>query len=398
MARRNPILAASLTLLAARSGMAQDYTESPPDLNDFKGTQLYYTWRPKAHVVPLYGRINDPCAHYTDPDSGTYHVSYLWNTDPQGITSCATNDMVTYDGCEHHVISPGGKNDPLAVFDGSVIPSGIGGKPTMMYSGVKSLPINWSMKYVNQSETQSLAVSSDGGKTFTKLDMDPVIIQPNSTTEPTGFRDPYAFHSYQLDSLLGGNDTYWYVAVSGGVKGSNQAEEGWEADAGPGQFLYRQKSPDDFESWDFLGIWFKESANTSFSDNKWAINWGFNMEVNNLQNIDQHGINNVTGEMFTTFGSEWATEWDGVVREKASMNGTYYRDMNWASGNISLNSESGEPKFTPIMASKLDWGLAAYAAHGQVLSANSQASKASGVDFDRWICECRSRCHNQAND
>lgn len=375
-------------LLAARYGTAQDYTIAPPDLNDFEGTQLYYTWRPKAHVVPLYGRIQDPCAHYTDPDSGTYHVNYLWNVNPQGITSCTTNDMVTYDGCEHHVISPGGKNDPLAVFDGSVIPSGIKSKPTLIYSGVKSLPINWSMKYVYQTETQSLAVSSDGGQTFTKLDLEPVITQPNSTTEPTAFRDPYAFQSYQLDSLLGSNETYWYVAVAGGVKGSNQTDEGWEADAGPGQFLYRQGSTDDFENWDFLGIWFKKSANTSTSDNKWAINWGFNMEVNNLQNLDEYGINNVDGEMFTTFGSEWATEWDGVVREEASMKGTYYRDMNWASGNITLNSGSSEPEFTPTMASKLEWGLAGYAAHGQVLSASSQASVASGIDFDRWICKC----------
>lgn len=74
-------------------------------------------------------------------------------------------------------ISPGGANDPLAVFDGSVIPSGIDGKPTLMYSGVKHLPITWSIEYIALSETQSVAVSYDGGRNFTKMDWEPVIVR-----------------------------------------------------------------------------------------------------------------------------------------------------------------------------------------------------------------------------
>lgn len=85
------------------------------------------------------------------------------------------------------------------------------------------------MTYLEQSETQSLAVSRDGGKTFEKLDIQPVISQPATETEPTAFRDPYWFRSYQLDALLGGNST-WYVIVAGGVKGSNMSDVGWESD------------------------------------------------------------------------------------------------------------------------------------------------------------------------
>lgn len=38
-------------------------------------------------------------------------------------------------------IGPGNKNDPLAVFDGSVIPKGYKGNPTLIYTGVHYLPI-----------------------------------------------------------------------------------------------------------------------------------------------------------------------------------------------------------------------------------------------------------------
>lgn len=385
MAKSTSFLTASAILMAAGLTKAElDYSTAPPNLTALTGTELYYTWRPKAHIVPFYGRMQDPCLHYTDPQTGTYNVGYLWNVSPQGPTNCQTNDLVTYSGCEVHTISPGGANDPLAFFDGSVLPVGVDGYPTVMYSGVKSLPITWSMEYTYESETQSLAVSRDGGLTFDKLDIPPVITQPNSTTQPTAFRDPYVFKSYQLDALLNNNDT-WYVAISGGVKGENLSAPGWTADAGPSQFLYQQTTADDFENWDFLGLWFHEAANTSTSDNKWAINWGFNMEVNNMQNLDAQGINNADGEMFHTFGSEWATQWDGIVRDTASWGGVFHRDMNWASGSIALDNTTDLPVFTPSMASRLDWGMSGYAAHGQILTADSQASRASGVDFDRWI-------------
>lgn len=240
------------------------------------------------------------------------------------------------------------------------------------------------MTYTKHSETQSLAVSRDGGKTFEKLDRAPVIEQPESETEPTAFRDPYWFRSYQLDTLLGGNSS-WYVVVAGGVKGSNMSEPGWEADAGPGQFLYRQTSPDDYENWDYLGLWWKELANTSSSDNKWSVNWGFNQEVSNLCNLGDTGIDNVSGELFHTHGSEWATEWDGVVRDEASWGGTFQRDMLWSTGNVTLDNSTGLPIFEPTMSSRLDWGRAAYAASGQNLTAASAASVKSGVTQDRWI-------------
>lgn len=89
--------------------------------------------------------------HYTDTTTGSFHVGFLWNVDPQGATALRTDDLVTFTEVNEggqHFISPGGENDPLAVFDGSIIPNGIDGYPTLMYSGVKHLPITWSSTYL----------------------------------------------------------------------------------------------------------------------------------------------------------------------------------------------------------------------------------------------------------
>lgn len=395
MSKPSIIKAVCFTLVAARGNLAAelDYNQAPPNLTELTGTELYHTWRPKAHVTPIFGRMQDPCAHYTDPQTGSFHVGYLWNTtteevtSPGGITACKTDDLVTYrdvNPLAAKVITEGGKNDPLGVFDGSVVSKGIDGYPTLMYSGVKFMPITWSMSYFPQAETQSIAVSRDGGHTFEKLDHPPVIVQPDGI-EPTAFRDPYMFHSYQLDSLLDGDNGTLYATVAGGVKGSDPEAPGWEPDAGPGQFLYRQQAPDNFVDWEYLGMWWREAANSTSSNNSWAVTWGFNMETANLANLDEHGINNVDGDLFHIAGAEYSTIWDGIVRNYSSWEGQFKRSGNWAAGTVSLKPGTKEPVFTPTMASRLDWGLTAYAAAAQVLTADSQASSRSGISADRWI-------------
>lgn len=93
------------------------------------------------------------------------------------------------------VIRAGSINDPVAVFDGSVIPAGINGLPTLLYTAVSFLPIQWTINYTRDSETQALAVPSDGGKNFTKLVQGPAIPDHPFGLNVTGFRDPCAFQS-----------------------------------------------------------------------------------------------------------------------------------------------------------------------------------------------------------
>jgi beta-fructofuranosidase len=103
-----------------------DYNAAPPNLSTLANASLYDTWRPKAHVLPAYGSIGDPCMQYTDPTTGLFHVGYLH----EGASGATTADLVTYADLNPNsepFIKAGGVNDPVAVFDGSVIPRGING-------------------------------------------------------------------------------------------------------------------------------------------------------------------------------------------------------------------------------------------------------------------------------
>lgn len=300
--------------------------------------------------------------HYTDPETGLFHVGWLH----LGAAGATTDDLVTYhdlnaDGAPF--IVSGGKNDPIAVFDGSVIPSGIDGKPTLLYTSVSYLPIQWTIPYTRGSETQSLAVSTDGGRNFTKLDHGPVIPSPPFAVNVTGFRDPFVFQNSRLDSQLKSAPGTWYAVISGGVHQD-----------GPSQFLYRQHDPD-FQYWEELGQWWHEPANTTWGNGDWAGRWGYNFEVANIFSLDAHGYN-AGGEVFTTLGAEWSL--DPIVPQVSG-----FREMLWAAGTV-CSDKKGNVKFVPTMAGKLDWGTSAYAAAGKELPATSLASKKSGAP-DRFI-------------
>ena len=351
----------SAVFLAATGAAAVsiDYNSAPPNLSTLANGTLFETWRPRAHVLPPSGKIGDPCMHYTDPKTGTFHVGFLHN----GIAGAATNDLTTYrdllPGGAPSIV-PGGQNDPVSVFDGSVMPSGIDEKPTLLYTSVSHLPIHWSIPYTKRSETQSVAVSHDGGHTFTKLDREPVISSP-PVDNVTAFRDPYAFQNPQLDAISNSANGTWYVAISGGIH-----------DDGPGMFLYRQSDPD-FQHWEFLGQWWHEPSNATWGNGEWAGRWGFNFEVGNIFSLDNDGYN-PDGEIFVTLGTEGSTF--PIVPQVTSIH-----DMLWVSGNV---SKDGGVTFTPTMAGFLDWGVSAYAAAGNILPASSKVSSKNQVP-DRFV-------------
>lgn len=357
--------AAAGSLAARQAATVIDYNAAPPNLSTLANSSIFETWRPRAHVLPPSGKIGDPCMHYTDPATGLFHVGFLHG---EGAAGATTDDLVTYrdvnpDGAPF--IVAGGANDPIAVFDGSVIPSGVGGQPTLLYTSVSYLPIQWTVAYTRGSETQSLAVSGDGGRNFTKLEQGPVIPAPPFGVNVTGFRDPFVFQNGRLDGLLGSAPGTWYVVISGGVHGE-----------GPSQFLYRQHDPD-FQYWEELGQWWREPANSTWGgDGTWAGRWGFNFEVANVFGLDEHGYNG-NGEVFVTLGAEWSL--DPIVPQVSD-----FREMLWAAGTVSLGEEDGKPKFAPTMAGYIDWGHSAYAAAGKEVPASSQAAQKSGAP-DRFI-------------
>ncbi|KAL3471171.1 glycosyl hydrolase [Aspergillus californicus] len=356
-------LPSALKILVARQA-GVDYNSPPPDLTTLPPGSLFETWRPHIHVLPPYGQIGDPCAHYNDPATGLFHVGFLHNG--TGISSVFTDDLVTYRDVNPnggYIIVAGGPNDPLAVFDGSVIPSGVNNLPTLLYTSVTHLPIHWTLPYVRGSETQSLAVSGDGGHNFGKLPLPPVIPAPPPGIEVTSFRDPFVFQNRDLDKAVDSEPDTWYTTVSGG-----------QQQVGPGVFLYRTLDRA-FVAWEYLGEWWQEPANSTWGDGTWAKRFGYNFETVNAFSLDKEGYN-VEGVTFMTFGVEGAY---APIQPQV----TSFHAMLWAAGEVS-SAGTGQARFTPDMVGVLDWGTSAYAAAGKVLPDSSQASEDSGAP-DRFI-------------
>ncbi|XPS76559.1 Beta-fructofuranosidase [Ascochyta lentis] len=349
---------------ALRRQTTIDYTSAPPNLSTLSNNSLYSTWRPRSHVLPSYGQTGDPCMHYTDPKTGLFHVGYLH----EGASGATTSDLVTYSDLNPDsspFIRAGGINDPVSVFDGSVIERGINGTPTLLYTSVSYLPIQWTVAYTKGSETQSLAVATDGGRNFTKLEHGPVIPSPPFAVNVTGFRDPFVFQSSQVDDLLKKANGTHYAIISGGVHGQ-----------GPSLFLYAEYDNEagDFQTWEYVGQWWHERANTTWTEEGWAGRWGFNFEVGNFLALDQNGYN-PEGELFVTLGAEWS--FDPIVPQVSDN-----REMLWVAGTQSL--VNGSLRFEPTMAGRLDAGRSAYAAAGKAVLSSSQASQKSGAP-DRFL-------------
>ncbi|KAK7049398.1 hypothetical protein VNI00_005999 [Paramarasmius palmivorus] len=359
-----------LTYVSAEVSRRQtqiDYNATPPNISTLPDGSLFDTWRPKAHVLPPTGHIGDPTGHYVDPNTGFFHVGYLYTSYgdepiPGGAAAAITSNFVTYEDIsfpDPRFIEPGGVNDPLAVFDGTVIASGYQGNPTFIYTAVSFLPISWTLPYIPGSETQAIAVSNDTGRNFTKLERGPVIASQPFALNVTGWRDPFSFQDSEFDKLLNSTEDSWYLLVSGGVHG-----------VGPAIFLYRQYDPE-FMEWEYLGRVWREAANTTWGDGVWAGRWGFNFEVGNIFRIGSDGLDS-NGTLFTLTGTEGGKY--GVQGGRAQL---------WAAHELEAPTNE-TVSMNVTMAGVLDWGMAAYAAAGKDVPASSKPSQESGAP-DRYV-------------
>ena len=143
-------------------------------------------FRPVYHHTPAYGWMNDPNGmFYKD---GVYHLYFQHN--PYGSTwgnmtwgHSTTTDLVNWN-YEGLAIEPDAWG---AVFSGSAIvdhdnAAGFGENAVIaFYTSAKSTP--W-----GDTQTQSMAYSLDGGKTFTKYAHNPIV-----TSAKRDFRDPKVF-------------------------------------------------------------------------------------------------------------------------------------------------------------------------------------------------------------
>lgn len=351
---KRPTAASALVMAGVIA--AQDYNSPPPDLSTLPELSLFETWRPKVHVLPPTGDMGHPCMHYSCPDTGMFHIGYVQND--TGIANIKTHNLIhLYEMNENgnYSIVPGGPNDPVALSDGSVIPRGVDGERTLLYTGISELPIHWTLPYTRGSESQSIAVTYDAARSFTKSDIPPVIPGPPEGVDVTGFSDPFAFQSGKFDQALDSPEGTWYSAISGSIR-----------DNGPSTFLYRNKNRD-FDDWEYIGVLFNEPANSTWGSGDWARIWGFNWEDVNVFSIDGTGWSH-GGDIFMTIGVEGS---DSPIQEGV----TSTHDALWAAGDLSI--EDGGVTFNLNMVGVFDWGSSAYAAAGTVMPYNSSASSIS---------------------
>lgn len=155
-------------------------------MSDSTCVYAHEQWRPMYHHTPAYGWMNDPNGlFYKD---GEWHLYYQWN--PYGSQwenmhwgHSVSHDLVNWQdmGC---ALAP----DALGtVFSGCCVvdemnTAGFGpGAVVAMYTSA------------GESQTQSLAYSTDGGKTFTKYEKNPVVV-----ADVPDFRDPHIFWNKEI--------------------------------------------------------------------------------------------------------------------------------------------------------------------------------------------------------
>lgn len=154
------------------------------------------TNRPRLHMLPPANWMNDPNAPIFH--NGEYHLYYQhnpkaarWDTMHWGYAT--SKDLTTW---RHHGIvlapTPGGP-DKDGCFTGCMVLNG--GKPTIIYTGVKP-------------EVQCLATSEDM-KHWTKHAANPIIAAPPAGVDTPGFRDPHVWKE----------NGEWKMLVGAGFRG-----------------------------------------------------------------------------------------------------------------------------------------------------------------------------------
>lgn len=169
------------------------------------------------------------------------------------------------------VTGPVGSYNGLGIFSGTAQPVNIQGEQdgTLLafYTSVSHLPTNWRIPYQDETETQSLAISTDGGETWEEYENNPVIRHPPEGWNITGWRDPFFEPWPEMDSILGQSEPHYYAVFGSGIKG-----------VGPRVPFYSAPA-NDLTNWTFLGALWEPSANESLGSALETGSYAFNFEV-----------------------------------------------------------------------------------------------------------------------
>jgi beta-fructofuranosidase len=201
-----------------------------------------------------------------------------------------SKDLITWEDvggwegndAEALVTGPVGSYNGLGIFSGTAQPVNLQGEQdgTLLafYTSVSKLPTNWKIPYQNGTETQSMAISKDGGQTWEEYENNPVISHPPEGWNITGWRDPFFKQWPEMDSILGQSEPHWYAVFGSGIKG-----------VGP-RIPFYSAPANNLTDWTFLGALWEPSDNETLGNVLETGTYAFNFEVSNFFSLaDEDG-------------------------------------------------------------------------------------------------------------
>jgi beta-fructofuranosidase len=243
-------------------------------------------WRPRYHVMPVRGWMNDPCAPGYDSRKGVYSLGFQWN--PYGYKwgnmswgSATSRDLVTWNVSPSAAMEPTTELDSCGVFTGCLMPdidniqSSQDLPRVAFYTSAQQLPITYKQQYVRGSERLHMATSTDNGQSWKRPPDNIILPEPPTEFGPTvrSWRDPFVGAWPAIDRLLGVSESKsgLYGIIAGSIH-----------ERSPAVFLYRLDR-DDFRRWEFIGNLVDIAVN--FYPSPWSGDFGVNWEVANFVDL-----------------------------------------------------------------------------------------------------------------
>ncbi|KAJ5376096.1 hypothetical protein N7509_012982 [Penicillium cosmopolitanum] len=349
-----------LSVLGAALSVAPvwgQHTLTAESIEKMDNNTLFERWRPTSHFLAPAGWMNDPCGPMFDPVRGLYHLHYQFHPNHIGWGNVSwghatSPDLITWTDVDHYdndipawkdseaqsigtTNSTGsGKHNPalynhLAIFSGGAQPVNLSGEVDgtilLFYTGASSLPTAWNTPYARGTESQALAYSTDGGKTWEDYKNNPVISEPPGNWNVTGWRDPYFVSWPEMDKILNATEPHFYAVFGSGIR-----------EVGPRMPLYKAKASD-LTDWTFMGALWEPEKNTSLGSIEETGSYGFNFELSNFFSIGDR--------YFVSMGAEGGNV--SFHQNKWSL---------WNEGTISVRS-NGSIAFEPVSGGASDWGM-----------------------------------------
>ncbi|KAH8669696.1 glycosyl hydrolase [Tricladium varicosporioides] len=292
-------------------------------------------FRPTSHFIAPHSWSNDPCGAVYVPETQEYLFCYQWNpgTHEGGNSAwgmAKSKDLVTWEDC-----TPPIKNgittsyDSFGVFSGSIVSRLIDEKRVLFlfYTSVAALPIHWSKEYLEGCESQSVAFSTDFGRSWHRYESNPLLSNPPKKDLTTGWRDPFVSRWPNLSRFLNADENTDYMMIASGEK-----------HRGSHLHLY---SSNNLLDWDFSSTILDVQDGASVSPLS-AFKWGKNFECASFFSIGERN--------YITIGVE-----ENIDSKRHNGHCTL-----WLCGDFVL--ENGKPKFKVTSHGTIDAGIL-YAIH-----------------------------------